>query len=190
MQAPKKINLGSGKDWQEEFLNVDILPRANPDWLVDICQPLPFGTKVPLKRFDDLELNRGIFDLIVANDVLEHLPDLVAAMTTCLDLLAVGGQMHVKVPYDLSHGAWQDPTHIRAFNERSWLYYTDWHWYIGWEEFRFDIKSLTFILSERGQRLQQGGVTGEDLVSTPRAVDAMQVVFEKIRIPPDARRGV
>jgi len=43
-------------------------------------------------------------------------------MTNCLKLLRVGGVFKILVPYDLSYGAWQDPTHIRAFNERSWLY--------------------------------------------------------------------
>jgi predicted SAM-dependent methyltransferase len=51
----------------------------------------------------------------LANDVLEHLPDLRTAMTSCLELLREGGRLHVRVPYDLSHGAWQDPTHVRGY---------------------------------------------------------------------------
>jgi len=66
--------------------------------------------------------------------VLEHITDLKTYMTNCLELLKVGGVMEITVPYDLSLGAWQDPTHCRAFNQNSWLYYTEWSWYLGWEK--------------------------------------------------------
>jgi len=116
-----------------------------------------------------------MFDAILANDVLEHLPDLVGAMTSCKKLLRVGGEMRIHVPYDLSYGAWQDPTHLRAFNEKSWLYYTDWHWYLGWED-RFYMTSLEFRLNPIAQDLK---LTQEELLRTPRAVDSMYVVLTK-----------
>ena len=112
-------------------------------------------------------------------DVLEHLDNLIEAMTTCLRLLKVGGIMKINVPYDLSWGAWQDPTHVRAFNEKSWLYYTDWHWYIGWSEYRFDLESLTYALSPIGAELQNQGVNLDLISRTPRAVDSMIVELKK-----------
>jgi len=63
-------------------------------------------------------------------------------MKSCLDLLKVGGIFEINVPYDLSLGAWQDQTHVRAFNENSWLYYTDWFWDMGWTEARFTSDKL------------------------------------------------
>ncbi|MBV5336502.1 MAG: hypothetical protein J0653_00360, partial [Deltaproteobacteria bacterium] len=71
-------------------------------------------------------------------------------MKNSLDLLSCGGEMWITVPYDLSYGAWQDPTHVRAFNERSWLYYSDWFWYLGWDDARFDIIDQKFIYSPLG----------------------------------------
>jgi hypothetical protein len=41
--------------------------------------------------------------------------------------------------------AWQDPTHLRAMNMNSWLYYTSWFWYLGWFEHRFDLKAFQWL---------------------------------------------
>lgn len=89
--------------------------------------------------------------------------------------------MIINVPYDLSYGAWQDPTHVRAFNERSWLYYTDWHWYLGWVEARFAVESIEMVLSPLGRQLQ-ASLPPEQLYRQPRAVDSMKVVLVKQRL--------
>jgi predicted SAM-dependent methyltransferase len=81
-------------------------------------------------RFGKMNIQPGMFTEILALDVLEHVSDLVKCMRNCLDLLAPGGEMKIVVPYDLSIGAWSDPTHVRAFNERSWVYYCAWSWYL------------------------------------------------------------
>jgi hypothetical protein len=167
------LNLGSGKDWREDCLNADIQASKNPDWVVDIST-IPWGGTLHT-RLGELEIKPEIFQTILANDVLEHIPDLVAAMTNCKELLQVGGQMHIHVPYDLSFGAWQDPTHVRAFNEKSWLYYTDWHWYLGWPD-RFEMTHLEMRLSEVGQALK---LPQEEIMRTPRAVDSMYVILTK-----------
>jgi hypothetical protein len=100
-------------------------------------------------------------------------------MTNCLRLLKIGGEFAIKVPYDLSYGAWQDPTHVRGFNERSFTYYTDWFWYLGWTEYRFDLADLRFGLSPLGERLQREGMDPEELARTPRAVDDLRVKLRK-----------
>lgn len=121
---------------------------------------------------------------------MEHVPDLVQAMSNCLQLLCVGGILEVRVPYDLSYGAWQDPTHVRAFNERSWLYYTDWGWYIGWLEHRFDLIAQTYVASDYGMSL--AGSVGDDLVALariPRAIDELQVKLRKRTTSPAEREN-
>lgn len=176
---PRRINLGSGKAYDPERLNVDIDPKWEPDVLGDLSKPgglkqIFFGRRYGLVRLDP-----GEFDEITAMDVLEHVPDLAALMTCCLELLRVGGTMRIGVPYDLSWGAWQDPTHVRAFNERSWLYYTDWHWYLGWDQARFVVAELNMMLSPVGEALRNRGIGGEEIFRTPRAVDSMQVALVK-----------
>jgi SAM-dependent methyltransferase len=170
---PRHLNLGSGKDFRQDCLNADIQAIKNPDWVLDI-------TKVPWEetistRFGEIKVEQGMFDSITANDVLEHIPDLVKAMTNCKDLLVEGGEFHIHVPYDLSLGAWQDPTHVRAFNENSWLYYTDWHWYLGWTD-RFYIKELQLVKSKLAEEMN---ISDQMLTILPRMVDSMKVVLVK-----------
>jgi hypothetical protein len=96
-------------------------------------------------------------------------------MTNCKDLLVEGGEFHIHVPYDLSLGAWQDPTHVRAFNENSWLYYTDWHWYLGWKD-KFVVKELQLIKSKLAEEMN---ISDQMLRILPRMVDSMKVVLVK-----------
>jgi SAM-dependent methyltransferase len=137
-------------------------------------------TKIPWEetistRFGEIKVEQGMFTKIIANDVLEHIPDLVKAMTNCKDLLVEGGEFHIHVPYDLSLGAWQDPTHVRAFNENSWLYYTDWHWYLGWKD-KFVVKELQFVKSKLAEEMN---ISDQMLTILPRMVDSMKVVLVK-----------
>jgi SAM-dependent methyltransferase len=186
-QFPKKLNLGSGNDWREDYFNVDLDAYWEPDAVLDFNHPLPIGKKLETQRFGAIVMDNNSFDEIIANDSLEHIPSLMTAMTSCLKLLKVGGLFRVSVPYDLSWGAWQDPTHVRAFNERSWLYYTDWFWYMGWTEARFDLAQFDLSLSPVGEALKRQGMKGEDLVRHPRAVDQMRVVLCK-RLLTDAEK--
>jgi len=176
---PTTLNIGSGKDFRHDCVNLDFMSKWDPDIVADLSRKDLIGTAFETDRLGVLELTKGMFDTIICNDVVEHIPDLVSAMTNCLDLLSVGGRMEILVPYDLSFGAWQDPTHVRAFNERSWLYYTDWFWYLGWLEARFHLRKLEFNLSETGRMLVRGGMDQDVLIRAPRAVDSMSVVLEK-----------
>ena len=156
------LNLGSGKDRRADCVNADICADVGADWVVDI------GAFMQIDRQ---------FSKIIANDVLEHIPNLVQAMTNCRDLLEMGGEMHIHVPYDLSHGAWQDPTHVRAFNEKSWVYYCEWAWYLGWKGSRFELTHLEMRLSNYGASLE---LPQEEILRLPRAVDSMYVILKKV----------
>ena len=143
-----------------------------------------------IASFGQIQLKPGSFELIAAHDVLEHVNELTQMMTNCLELLEFGGMFDIIVPYDLSYGAWQDPTHVRAFNERSWLYYTDWFWYLGWADARFEIAKLDFTLSERGKVLAGQGMNTEELAALPRAVDSMRVLLRKIPLSEQDRQAL
>jgi hypothetical protein len=156
------LNLGSGKDRRADCVNADIRADVGADWVVDIGAPMQIDRQ---------------FSKIIANDVLEHIPNLVQAMTNCRDLLEMGGEMHIHVPYDLSHGAWQDPTHVRAFNEKSWVYYCEWAWYLGWKGSRFEMTHLQMSLSNYGASLE---LPQDEILRLPRAVDSMYVILKKV----------
>ncbi len=142
---PTRLHIGSGKDYRPGWLNVDILERAEPDVLLNLAEscawPLSFQSPV----VGPVILEPGSIDLVYANNVLEHVPDLPTLMTNCLTLLRDGGVMEIEVPYEHARTAWQDPTHIRAMNEASWLYYTDWFWYLGWFHHRFHLTEFTYL---------------------------------------------
>ena len=52
-----KLNLGSGKDYIQDWINVDIEEQYHPDVLADITKPLPFsdGSASYIKAYDILE---------------------------------------------------------------------------------------------------------------------------------------
>jgi SAM-dependent methyltransferase len=185
---PATLQIGSGKDFRPDCLNIDISAAWGPDAVLDIAASTLIGTCVETARFGKITLTEGLFEGAVAIDVLEHIADLPTAMTNILRLLKPGGVFDILVPYDLSLGAWQDPTHVRAFNERSWLYYTDWHWYLGWTEARFDVENIELHMSPFGVELQRAGKTHEEILRTPRAVDALRVRLRKRFLQQSERR--
>ena len=142
---PARMNLGSGKDYKPGWLNVDILDRAMPDVVLDLGQPVSLPLTLPTQGGARVHLQASSLEVIAANNVLEHVPDLPCLMSNLLALLKEDGVLDIEVPYEKAPSAWQDPTHVRAMNENSWLYYTGWFWYLGWLEHRFDLASFTWL---------------------------------------------
>ena len=187
-RIPNNAVIGSGKSYDPALFNIDIEARWHPDIVADIADRELFAKDFSSRRFGTVRLKRGQFDSITASHVIEHIPDLVGAMTNCLALLCEGGTMRVAVPYDLSYGAWQDPTHVHAFNERSWLYYCEWYWYLGWSEARFDLIEQKFRYSPVGDALAAKGWPADEILRTPRAVDEMHVTLRKRGLTDQERR--
>ena len=181
---PTTLHVGSGKNFQPGWLNLDVDARWRPDIVFDLNQPLPDCGQltVTTRRFGDITLGEGMFEEIVAQDVLEHIRDLPTAMTTLLRWLRPEGVLKVAVPHELSLGAWSDPTHVRAFNERSFDYFTKWSWYLGWRTHHFALARLDFVASPYGQELSAQGRPLEELLRTPRAVDQIYVELVKRRL--------
>lgn len=136
---PTLINLGSGKDYKPGWLNLDVLDRAEPDLVLDLGQTVQWPVARSTRFGGQVRLEPGTVERVYANNVLEHVPDLPMLMGNVLALLKEGGEFDIEVPYEKAPTAWQDPTHLRAMNENSWLYYTEWFWYLGWFEHRFEI---------------------------------------------------
>ena len=142
---PTQVNLGSGKDYKPGWLNLDVIDRAEPDLVLDLGKPQDYPVKAVTRFGTELVLEAGTLDKVYANNVLEHVPDLPCLMTNVLTLLKEGGEIEIEVPYEKAPTAWQDPTHIRAMNENSWMYYVEWFWYLGWFEHRFEITHADWL---------------------------------------------
>ena len=142
---PTHLHIGSGKDYRPGWLNVDVLEAAQPDVVLDLARPHSFPLHIGSSTAGPVELRPASLRVVYANNVLEHVSDLPRLMTNCLALLQPGGEMLIEVPYERAPTAWQDPTHVRAMNENSWIYYAEWFWYLGWYEWRFQVRQLVFL---------------------------------------------
>ncbi|RUU61277.1 methyltransferase domain-containing protein [Mesorhizobium sp. M2C.T.Ca.TU.002.02.1.1] len=82
----KKLNLGCGWDIREGFLNVDLHDFHKPDYVADIL--------------DLHELPSGHYNIIVAQDVLEHIERAkqVPALKEWARLLSAHGRLKVRLP--------------------------------------------------------------------------------------------
>ncbi|HSW25488.1 MAG TPA: methyltransferase domain-containing protein [Burkholderiaceae bacterium] len=186
---PTRIHIGSGKDYKPGWLNVDVLARAEPDLVLDLSQPLQLPLAADAATVGAVELGEGQLDVIVANNVLEHVADLPQLMTQALQLLRVGGQLQIEVPYEHAPTAWQDPTHVRAMNENSWIYYCGWFWYLGWFEHRFAVQTSCYLdLELRAAPRERAAfmrVTLEKVVTTPRERMVALTMSASLEVPDD-----
>ena len=142
---PTRLHIGSGKDYKLGWFNVDILESSQPDAVLDLARPQVWPQAIASESLGVVELHEASVSTIYANNVLEHVADLPRLMTNCLLLLREGGEMLIEVPHERARTAWQDPTHVRAMNSNSWIYYADWFWYLGWFDWRFHIKQQLFL---------------------------------------------
>ena len=186
---PDRINLGSGKDYQSGWLNLDIQASTQPDLLLDLSKPLALPLRVESPSAGPIELLDSSVKVINANNVLEHVSDLPTLMGNCLRLLETGGELRVEVPCEGAMTAWQDPTHVRAMNANSWLYYTDWFWYLGWFEHRFDAVESTWLdLQLKPCAKEQAAfmkLVLRKVETTPRERTTARALQADLRLPDD-----
>lgn len=102
-----KLDLGGRFSPHPGFTTVDLRGA-------DICTDLR-------KRWPFEDHSVGV---IIANDILEHLPDPIHTMTEIHRVLVHGGLLLAFVPSTDGRGAFQDPTHVSFWNENSFWYWT------------------------------------------------------------------
>lgn len=107
-----KLNLGCGRhDKQEEYCNVDIAERKNPDEVVNLNEtPWPW---------DDRSVKE-----IRARHVVEHLDSVVSFMDEAWRVLTPSGRLRITVPHYRHEIAYSDPTHRWFFSPRSMKHFT------------------------------------------------------------------
>lgn len=112
-----KLNIGSGRQVIDGFLNVDITQIKNHkgenlvDCVLDVSkQKLPF----PDNSIDE----------IICDNTLEHLDDMIFALNEMHRVLKVGGILRGGVPMCNTVVHWKDPTHKRCFIKETFSYFT------------------------------------------------------------------
>ncbi len=106
-----KLNLGSGQQKKEGFINTDSNPESKPDILRDIMRGLPFANEVA--------------EEIHAEHLIEHLDtaDFIFLFNECWRVLRDGGELHLKAPYYKMKWAYIDPSHKRFITEWSFDFF-------------------------------------------------------------------
>lgn len=130
--VPRQLNLGCGRDKKPDCMNVDANPTVEPDLLWNL-EERPF----PLPRHH--------FEIIYANDVVEHLEDLIGFMSEVHALLAPGGRVIITTPHFSCSNSFTDPTHRHHLSYFSFDYFTNdspWSFY---SEERFEIAERLIV---------------------------------------------
>lgn len=68
---------------------------------------------------DALPFADASFDLVVAKDLLEHMPNPARTVDEIYRVLRVGGALYISTPSPMSRHFWDDYTHIRPFTARA-----------------------------------------------------------------------
>ena len=157
--------------------------------LLDLSGSIAFPIVAVSETVGPVLLEEGSVHHIEANNVLEHVPNLSCLMGNCLRLLATGGELRIEVPIEGAATAWQDPTHVRAMNENSWIYYTEWFWYLGWFEHRFELGESTYLdLSVQPCAREQAAfmrVSFRKVETTARERTTARTLQSELRVPED-----
>ena len=103
------LDIGCGRKKLPGAVGLDAQPLPGVDVVADLNASLPFPD--------------GSFDAVSANQVLEHVRDLVALIHEIHRVLRQGGILVAHVPYFRSSWAHIDPTHVRCFTINSMDYF-------------------------------------------------------------------
>ncbi len=105
-----KLNLGCGNDIRKGWTNLDMYKHDGVD-VVHNLEKYPYP-------FKDNQ-----FELILADNVLEHLDDTIGIMKELYRILRPGGKVILKFPYYQHPNAWVDPTHKKCLTVGTFEYF-------------------------------------------------------------------
>jgi SAM-dependent methyltransferase len=115
------LNLGAGEKRRSDAVNVDLVSDTNPELVWDLNH-LPWP--LPDHHFRE----------VLANDVLEHLDNIVEVMEEIHRVCVPGAIVRITLPHYSCANAFRDPTHRHYFSWFSFHYFTgenQWRFYTG-----------------------------------------------------------
>ena len=138
----KVLDVGCGQNKKEGAIGIDHLDLPSVDVVHDLNKfPWPFETET--------------FDEIYFYDSIEHLQDTMKVMAEVRRLLKKGGTVTIRVVYWNHRYSYTDPTHIHAFSEDVWTFFTgERRGY--YTETRFEMVDLKFNYDNFARRLCLG----------------------------------
>lgn len=119
------LNVGCGHSLEEGFINLDRRPvKGAFRWDMEELPLIAGGTDVLHEVGPKgIQAKSDSVDCILASHVLEHIVGLIPLMREFHRVLKPGGHLIIVSPYASSDDAWEDPTHVRAFTEKTWAYF-------------------------------------------------------------------
>jgi len=105
----RTLDIGCGRNKLNGATGLDQNAYEGVDIVANLEGPLPIPDEY--------------FDLVFANQVLEHVSDLTPLLMEIHRILKPGGQLLAHVPYFRSSWAHIDPTHVRSFTLDTLDYY-------------------------------------------------------------------
>lgn len=136
------LDLGCGKRKREGAIGIDIHPNTDADIIHDLnIFPYPFET--------------SCFDEVYADNVIEHLDNVVNVVDELHRIIKPGGLLVVKVPYFRSRYAYMAPDHKHFFTVESFTYFDPGHIHhtlYNYSRCRFKTMSVAFDEDLHGQR--------------------------------------
>lgn len=129
-----RLDIGCGKFKREGFTGVDSIDFGD-NIVYDLEKGLPE------------EIKSGTIEYIIADNLLEHIGNLIVLMNDCYRVLKKDGLFEIIVPLFPTKGAIKDPTHVRFFIEESFDYF-DKKWDYE-KQPEYGIKKFTVVSKER-----------------------------------------
>ena len=129
------LNLGCGQKKLPNAVNLDVTPDTNPDVVhnLNVC-PWPFSDNQ--------------FSEVRANDVIEHLGDIVEVMGELHRVCRQGAKISITVPHFSSANAFTDPTHRHYFGWYSFDYFTGEHEHSYYTRARFRMANRQMVFHD------------------------------------------
>ena len=111
---PRRLHLGCGRDIREGWINLDSRRLLGVNLVADLddCRKTP------------LPLSDNSIDEFFGSHVLEHLRDPLAFMQELHRIASDGAKLIFRLPYGSSDDAYADPTHVRAYFESSFQFFS------------------------------------------------------------------
>lgn len=109
----KKLDLGCGKDKEENAIGLDHVDYQGVDVVFDLEKT----------KDEELQFEDNSFDEVYAYDVLEHIEHLVPLVKEIHRILKKGGKLFAISPYYTCRTAYTDPTHVRYFTENTMKFF-------------------------------------------------------------------
>lgn len=101
--SSRRLNIGCGRRTKPDMLNLDMVAMPGVD-VVQNLDTFPY----PFKD--------NYIEYVHAEDVLEHVNDIIGVMGEIWRILQPGGKLWIRGPHGAyPEQAWRDPTHKRLF---------------------------------------------------------------------------